>query len=292
MSFFFLFRARSTLSVAQSRSKGGALSSVVISRERGREVGPLACLRQEGGLCRDAMRPRVVGRKLKTSHNIQGARSALSRSPSLPLFLSFFPFALTSSPLPPIRMRVVGAAVSGRSYPVVAPRSRASRSAGVSALAPERSFRLASRPPTAAKKILTSTTTTSVATAALAASAEPQSGPPPANDAKPFASKSWTWRGFPIKYHESGDGETQEILLLCVSFFFFFSVRLSLGVSLSPLNCPLSFFPFFLSFSRTRLVFIHALNSPPHPPPPRRPPPPPPGAQGGARALRGALWRG
>lgn len=103
-------------------------------------------------------------------------------------------------------MRVVGASVSSRSCPVAAPRSRASRSAaGVSARAPERrSYR---RPPTAAKKISTPTTTSSVATAALAASAEPQSGPPPANDAKPFASKSWTWRGFPIKYHESGDGE-------------------------------------------------------------------------------------
>ena len=126
---------------------------------------------------------------------------------------SLSPHSRSLSPsVPPIKMRVVGAAASSRSHPVAAPRSRASGSAGVSALAQERSYhRLASphrRPPTAAKKIiptLTATTSVAAAAAAPAASAEP------ANDAKqPFASKSWTWRGFPIKYHESGDGKRDQ----------------------------------------------------------------------------------
>lgn len=116
-------------------------------------------------------------------------------------------------------MRVVSAAVSSRSCSNAAPRSRATRSAGVvSALAPEQSPSrgVAACPPTTTtttKKSLTPTS--SVATAALAASVESQNS---SANPKPFASKSWTWRGFPIKYHESGDGEKILFFFLVSSF--------------------------------------------------------------------------
>ena len=138
---------------------------------------------------------------------------------------------------------------------MAAPKSRASRSAGVSALAPERTRVVASRPPTTTSTKKISTSASSVATAALAASAELQSGGPPPAGAKPFASKSWTWRGFPIKYHESGDGKEEEeeregdffpfrpsFVRRSTSLSFLLS--LSFSLSLSP-----SFFPSLSSIS-------------------------------------------
>ena len=168
-------------------------------------------------------------------------------------------------------MRVVSAVVSSRSCPVAAPKSRASRSAGVSALAPERTRVVASRPPTTTSTKKISTSASSVATAALAASAELQSGGPPPAGAKPFASKSWTWRGFPIKYHESGDGKEEEEER--EGDFFPFrpsfvrrSTSLSFSLSLSLSLSLLLFFPPFLPSHLVRPAPPSTSLSQPRPP--------------------------